>query len=107
MQIPNFGLAFPTLLLSFAAIRRYFKHDPARFLSLGNLGTPKMLARLRRMAGPPAPATEVSDSSAPLYTRERVTGFVADDSFVFVAQLAAMALFAALIMHIQARYCCP
>lgn len=102
VQIPNFVLAAPTLMLSFAAVRSYFRRDPARFLSLGNLGTHKMLARLRgAFENDSAETDEFSKPSILANARGQETGFSADGAFVFVAQLVAMALFAALFMHVQ------
>ena len=131
VQIPNFALAAPTLLLACAAIHCYVKQDPARTLFLGNLGPAKFRARVAsRITGEkrscathdthaayPVDATSAmsgahthdsadsgSFAGASRRQSEAATGFLADGSFVFVAQLAAMALFAALFMHIQARF---
>lgn len=107
VQIPNFALAAPTLVLSFAAVGSYFGHNPARFLSIGNLGTPRMRSYIHDLVNR-ARKDDLDDGSPPDshvkagYLKQD-TGFFSDGSFVFVAQLAAMALFSALFMHIQVR----
>jgi hypothetical protein len=73
-------------------------HDVGRCLSLGNQGPPTLLARLRE-ALHLVPEPKRQPVAADPGVQE--TGFLVDGVFVFVAQLAAMTLFAVLFMHIQ------
>jgi hypothetical protein len=105
VQVPNFVLAAPTLVISATAVWKYFMHDPARCITLGNLASPQLLARLQRLLEPISVrhAVETSSRTPSNHTNGYSTGFYADAVFVFVAQLAAMALFAGAFMHIQVR----
>lgn len=107
MQVPNFLLAFPTLLIGCAAVVTYVHRDLARALTLGRLGPGSLHIRASLLLERLLPSLAAQDStdhashSHRQKSRPTSSGFFADEVFVFVVQLAAMLLIAALFMHIQ------
>lgn len=108
LQVPNFLLASPTLLIGTAAVATYIRRDLARAFTLGRLGPGPLQARvglLLECVMPSLAAQDSTDKSARSRRRKDPrplsSGFYADGVFVFVVQLAAMLLIAALFMHIQ------
>lgn len=110
MQVPNFLLAAPTLVTAAAAVVAYVRRDPARALTLGRLGPGSLQARASLLLERLLPSLAAQDSTDDA-SRKRLrkplptlsAGFYSDGVFVFVVQLAAMLLIAALFMHIQVR----
>lgn len=108
VQVPNFLLAAPTLITAAAAVVAYVRRDPARALTLGRLGPGCLQARasllLERLL-PSLAAQDSTDDASRSHVRKPLptlsSGFYSDGVFVFVVQLAAMLLIAALFMHIQ------
>lgn len=116
-QLPNFLLAAPILALATSAAAAYAAHNRSRVLSLGSLGPPSCLRWLQTCVGAQHEGTSANSYAAtcdvaeqrrssrgtPEEPAERVPsiGFYADGVFVYVAQMSAMALFAALYMHVQ------
>eukprot|EP00892_Ulva_mutabilis_P012175 jgi/Ulvmu1/932/UM102_0015.1 len=109
-QIPNFLLAAPTLLFGAAAVVSYVHRDVLRAATLGRLGPARLQARmsllLERILPAYAPPESTDRNAAARSARSKrrpslKSGFYADAGFVFVVQLAAMLLIAAVFMHIQ------
>ena len=88
LQVPNFALASPMAIIAAAAVSAYIHRRPLHSASVGGLLPTRLVQRL---------------IPAKLKDRRPSKGFYSDACFVFVAQLAAMAAFSVLFMHVQVR----
>lgn len=101
-------MASPTLLIGSAAVITYVRRDLTRAFTLGRLGPGPFQARVSLLLERVMPSLAAEDSTDQSSRRRRQkdprplgSGFYTDGVFVFVVQLAAMLLIAALFMHIQ------